>query len=142
MITQDSGALKKYDYCTTDQTEWEGRRKRQMLVWNTIVSSSSLSTAQEAVTLWPFLTQFLMVRWLSAHYNTSRYPTLCAVVVQISLLVPKALVCFQPSCGNWGWFLTTLRLRLMATPHRCFPSPLGLHCQHWRQGRSTVPKIS
>ena len=114
--------------------------------------------------------------------GTQYPPTLCAVVVQISPSVPKALVCFQPSCGNWGWFLTTLRLRLMATPHRCFPpryrgiekqkqkqkqrkkqrntdhikttvngkstpvlsfsSPLGPHCQHWRQGRSTVPKIS
>ena len=43
---QESGALKKY-HCTT----WLRRKRRQMLVWNTIVSSSRLSPAQEAVTV-------------------------------------------------------------------------------------------
>ena len=93
IAVQESGALKK-SHCTTDRMRGEKKEKK---LWNMIVSSSALSSAQEAVTA--AISHPVFDGPLAA--PTLQYfdvPT--AIALQISSLVPKALVCFQPSCGN------------------------------------------
>ena len=140
---------------TAPQRGWGLGRKRKTDMWNMILSfyhhqAVSQSSAQEAVTV-PISHPVFdgPVHALYCNRQTTQ-PTLRAIVVQISPLVPKALVCFYPRGRVMFWQLrlvsdhikTPVNGDSKSTPVLSLSFSLRLHWENRKQGRSPVPKVS
>ena len=119
-------------------------------IWFYHHQAVSQSSAQEAVTV-PISHPVFdgPVHALYCNRQTTQ-PTLRAIVVQISPLVPKALVCFYPRGRVMFWQLrlvsdhikTPVNGDSKSTPVLSLSSSLRLHWENRKQGRSPVPKVS